>query len=245
MALNRHGRAGKVLQIEVATIFFIALLAALSAAALGAAGSKSRSFAGGRPSVYLLNRAGEAAAIWKSFGLKGAVLVHFGDSIATRKMTERELMPLLKGSGAGYDQLLASARSVLNDNNYIYFASRINQVRRVFGVIPDDKWSAVRRKAGRASVFSVGGENISGWIDGLPLVSGPLKNLPQIDEPVVLDFGADFFKDQTIEPWRVRTALRRAGLRYHIVTITPPRKDDPEYEKTMAKIEAFRSYLKQ
>ncbi|MCK4267815.1 MAG: hypothetical protein KAX16_03185, partial [Actinomycetia bacterium] len=127
--------------------------------------------------------------------------------------------------------------------NYLYAALRSNYIRRIFGVVPDSEWPKIKDILAARSLFTVNDAGASTWMDGLPLHSGRLAKLPKIDEPVILNFSADYFVDKDTSARAVAEQLKKSGIDFDLVTITYPETKKPGYERATTEIKKLRSLL--
>lgn len=230
-------------QTEILITIVVAILALLALFLLWRTGINYRSTPSAAPRVFLLSQEREAYAVWRSYNVRGRALVHFGEHMPTQRISTDKVQQLTAARKRSFDQAADTETDILNRKNYIYAASRANYVRKIISVVPDAEWQRLKARFEKSGGFEVSDASLSNWIDGLPLTSVRLETLPLLDEPVLLNISSDYFLNEATAPSRVLSALQRTRLRFDIVTIALPPKDDKKYEKAMKKIDEFQSYL--
>ncbi|MCK4267906.1 MAG: hypothetical protein KAX16_03650, partial [Actinomycetia bacterium] len=100
--------------------------------------------------------------VWNNLGIKGRTVVYFGKHMPVKEIGQGDLKKLLKEDGN------------LKNDNYLYAALRSNQIRRIFGIVPDSEWPKIKKLLSARSLFKVNERGASTWMDGLPLHSGRL-----------------------------------------------------------------------
>lgn len=239
---NKSAIALRAEQIEIVTLVVILALAAFLPIFLWRTGQDSRHSPSLKPRVYLLNRESDAYAIWQSFGIKGRTIIHFGRHLPMKQVPAESLRKLTLARQGDFYGLLEVSKKELAAANYLYAASRANFVRQILAVVPDEAWSKVKNNLNTNPVFSVGNGFADVWIDGLPLRTGKLRTLPAVPEPVILNFSADYFVDTSATPEGTISGLRTRGVRFDVVTITPP-PDQPKYKTARTKIGTLKALL--
>ena len=218
-------------QIETAVITLVILLALVSVVGMWRSGIGSRVFSKNKVTMQKIDHERDVYMAWKSGGVKGRTVIHFGKHMPVKKISQGDLKKLLKEDGN------------LKNDNYLYAALRSNHIRRIFGVVPDSEWPKVKKLLSARRRFTVDEKGASTWMDGLPLHSGSLAKLPQVNEPVVLNFSADYFVEQDTSARAVVEQLKKSGIEFDLVTITAPSTKKPGYRRASAEIKKLRSLL--
>ncbi len=235
---DQHKRATQK-QIEIATIAFILVLALISAVGMWRSGSGARVFSEKEISVTNIKKERDAFGVWKRSGVKGRTVIHFGEHLPVKAIGPEDLKKLAKTA----DNQRDLGKVGLRNDNYLYGALRSNYIRSIFGVVPDSEWPRIKKLLSGRSLFTVNEKGASTWMDGLPLHSGRLAKLPQFNEPVVLNFSADYFAAKDTSAQAVASQLKKSGIDFDLVTIASPATRKPGYERATAEVKKLRSLL--
>jgi len=185
MAISKQ-KTASIICFVVTFLFLITLFS------LATAGKSSRKFKQLK-NFYLLKQEKQAFKVWQKAKVKGRVVVHFSAHLPIAFNNKSQTV-------AGISELKA------NNKNYLYVASQLNIVRKIIAVVPVNLWPAVQAKLNASGVYAVHNGYAEGWLDGMPITILPLKKLPLVNEPVLLNFSSDFFTSKE-EPHKVVASL--------------------------------------
>ena len=226
-------------QIETAVIALVVILAMVAGVGMWQSGIGARVFSEKEVSVQNIKKERDVFGVWKRSGVKGRTVIHFGKHLPVKAIGPEDLKKLAKTD----DNQKDLGKVGLRNNNYLYGALRSNYIRSIFGVVPDSEWPRIKKLLSARSLFTVNEKGASTWMDGLPLHSGRLAKLPQFNEPVVLNFSADYFAAEHTSAQAVIKQLKKSGIDFDLVTITSPATRKPGYKRSTAEVKKLRSLL--
>lgn len=206
------------------------------------------------PAVRVLENHSSALIAWRSAGVRDRIVVHVDGhadldwlpdgTIARIAAASPEELPGLELHPYAMDGTTLSRFGIWD---WLYPAARLGMIRELVWLVPDgtlagrdDVVDFVREvivskiqmvAVDEARTLHASGRTIRGTLLGLPVVVCELADLPQIDEPVLLDVDLDYFttrsaktQEVTETPW-IRPAkfvegLAARGLRTDLVTMS-------------------------
>ncbi|MGH9390975.1 MAG: hypothetical protein ACRD1Z_15265, partial [Vicinamibacteria bacterium] len=204
--------------------------------------------------IHLYENHSSALIAWRQEGVRERVVVHL-DAHADLDWLPDETIAHIAASLPGELSELemrpyamdGTEMSRFCSRNFLYPAARLGIVRELFWVVPDGTFeepSFAERLAldvlvggmqmvteEEAKGLRVEGKRIRGRLLGLPVTICELDDLPDLEEPVLLDIDLDFFTTRSAidanvgaSPWifpkAVIEALGRRGIRTDVVTVS-------------------------
>jgi len=150
----------------------------------------------------------EALFFWQSLGIRGACCIHVDAHLDTSEFD----VPLLS----------AVPQPEINCGNYLLHALRSGVVREVIWVVPPHlcpgplsvnwaleelaRWNFL--KTDDVATLRLEQGRIYGQLEGHPLCLCTSDNLPQVQDPCLLDIDADYFLDPRDEIWETPFELQ-------------------------------------
>jgi len=240
---------------------FAAVLAMLGAACgEGAPDAGARQAAAARvgvepvPVVHLFENHSSSLVAWRRADVRDRVVVHLDGHPDLDWLPPETVARIAAASPDELRTLELHPYALDGDTlrrfaiwNFVYPAARLGIVRRMVWVVPDgtlhDPWEAWRLTReiltdkldgvglDEASGFRLQGRAIEGEVLGVPLTIVELRDLPAIEETVLLDIDLDYFttrsavSQEVVEvPWigpeEVVAGLRAKGIRTDLATIS-------------------------
>ncbi len=195
------------------------------------------------PEIVQLQEKAQDYFIWKERGLHGRVLLHF-DNIFDVSPPSREAMWVLSGNDhrnlVRFDSGIGNA--VRNDN-YVLFAMSRFIVRKAILITARSKYADIRDELRESGYLPFRGGYLSNFI-GIPKVVADTDHIPVIDEPVLMDFHADFFSNPDVSPDELYDKLIQLKLRTDLITFTTSREDRDVTLEGVKKMERFIELLR-
>jgi tetratricopeptide (TPR) repeat protein len=206
------------------------------------------------PAVHVYENHSSALIAWRRAGVRGRILVHLDGHIDYDWLPDETVARIAAASPDELRELEhhpyamdGEAYSRFGIWNFIYPAARLGIVRELVWVVPDgslqdafsvsqlarfqllDKLQKV--KVREAAGLRRDGRVLHGTLLGLPVTICELSDLPDLPEPVLLDFDLDYFTTRsavtqgvTRGPWTTPEAvieeLHNRGVRTDLVTIS-------------------------
>lgn len=162
----------------------IVLLFVLTLVALDSYGKKRRVYVSeGMPASVAIENPQDAYALWKSKGVKGRVLVLFGN----------------------YPHFIRSADYTgvreITSNNFVEYSAFINIVRKIYFVVPDEGWEE-KERLNEVGVF----RTVSGMerglylynLVGIPIIATTPTSLPPLSDPPLVYINKKMFDEAMI-----------------------------------------------
>ncbi len=153
----------------------------------------------GRPlEVHLVADSPALYRLWRNAGVRGRTLVHVGRFLHFVPAQEED-----PTTGACVDVPIAGGEAKLDSRNFLWVAGYAGIVRRIFYVVPPERF---RKPPGAWDRVDVSGfeRRVS-------------SHLPELREPVLLDVHASYF--ESTDGGALREALRASGLDTDLVTL--------------------------
>lgn len=135
-----------------------------------------------------------AVAVWTEDGVRGRVLVHFDRHIR---------------AGEGGE---------LTNENYVYQATVMNIVRKIYHIIPDNSWPEVSDTLSKRDEVSKEGETFRLTLEGAPIIITRIDNIPFIEEKVLVDINCDYWSGDDLG--RVKSLLEDGLLTADVITVS-------------------------
>ncbi len=174
---------------------------------------------GGALEVRLVANAPAAYRQWRNAGVRGRTLVHLGRFLHFVPVQEDE-----PTTGACTDVPIARAEARLDNRNFLWVAGYSGIVRRIFYVVPPERFVGKPR---------------GGWdrIDASGFERRVSSRLPELREPVLLEIHASYFEatdgDALLED------LRSSGLETDLAILDLAQDGPDVSERARERLRAF------
>lgn len=197
--------------------------------------------------VFLMENHNQALLLWRKTGQKNRILVHIDRHFDFVNILDKDPAGLLEARSIADFKKMAknnffwnlSGRkkdALVHIGNYIYPAVKENIVREFYWIVPDSTFKNNRRiKLFKREIEDIVGfgakeNNKLNWQDnffisnigGVKLIISRLKDLPKLDQEVLLDIDVDYFIDNE-RPWLYPDTfiqkLKERGLSSDFITI--------------------------
>ncbi|TAN44938.1 MAG: hypothetical protein EPN22_04735 [Nitrospirae bacterium] len=160
-----------------------------------------------RPKVIFVDRPAEALRVWKSFGVRGRILVLFD---RTNRMGGDE--------GAEAFSVALPGASTATDFNYVDLAIRDNTVRKVWHVIPDRQWEEAAGNLNRNPLARRHGGVFSLVLTSTEFSITKPEGLPVTAEPVLLNMNGEALSFHDYEA--ILSLMEKGAFRPDVVVIS-------------------------
>lgn len=218
--------------LRTLTSVLIVILVAASLFILSHTGVSSRlygsakGFSDGDVPYYILRTSAEVYPFWKSAGVRGRAVIHFGRFLHYVGVD----MP---GVYEGRDRfpvktadLLGEYEKKLEYRNFLRVAVKGNVARELYNVLPPEAFREKFRSVG-------GGSRAEGvWVAGDTVVTHDFGlrrtitgRIPLVEEPVLINIDASYFSGADAPA--LLSELKRSGVRTDLLTLTLS-EDNPD-----------------
>lgn len=199
----------------------------------------------GRPEIAVVEEQWQVYDIWKSRGLHGRVVVHF-DNVLDIKPLSGKNMDIVFGYYPGkLETLVNGPEKALGSENFILFAVADDIARKVVGVVPDTKLREIDNALRMSGYMKYSGYYRGFFLNGgVPKLITTAKKLPSFNEPVLMDFDANFFSSSDVSPREVFDDLKRLRIKTDLVTVSMSRGDKDVSPEGIEKMKVFVELLR-
>ncbi len=173
---------------------------------------------GGRLEVHLVADSAAVYRVWRNAGVRGRTLVHVGRFLHFVPAQEED-----PTTGACRGVTTADAEAKLDNRNFLWVAGYAGIVRRIFYVVPPERF---RKPPGTWDRIDVSGfeRRVS-------------SRLPEPREPVLLDVHASYF--EATDGGTLLDQLRASGLATDLVTLNLAMDGSDVSERSRERLRAF------
>lgn len=107
---------------------------------------------------------------WLNNNVKGRALIQVSDNLPIEKVSEKNIEKILKDK--------KNIAEIINERNYLYIAIRLNIIRKIYGIVSDQRWDALKSNfetTGNNKVYRLRGDHLAGHVEGVPVTALPLS----------------------------------------------------------------------
>ena len=187
--------------------------------------SKRYEISGDALPVIVVNRSTELYHLWKSKGYAGRKIVHIGNYLHFVPTNISEINSKVGQEELSGTDIRKAYEAKLSYKNFLLIAMQSGIARSVFNILPRERFI---EKYGRGAKidpkFAPVDDEVSFHYFGSERVVS--SRLPEIEEAVLLNIDASFFKNNS-EVLEFSKLLKRAGLSIDLITLCMA-EDNPE-----------------
>lgn len=149
-------------------------------------GSRNDSF------IHLVSRQQDVFPIYETAGLWGSRVIHLNRFFNMQEYSPKEQFvtthfPVqVTGMKSAYERGIDS-------HNWLFIATRTGLVRTMTTVLPEQVFAELVKKSPNDRVFTYAAGTIRGYTYDIPRTITTLNDLPEIEEPVVVNVDAGYF----------------------------------------------------
>lgn len=190
-----------------------------------------------KPNLFVLSEPREAYSKWKSLKLKGRVVIHLGSHLPV-KQDLRELM-IPTNDTRVLSRRIDGSTLKLRDNNYLAAAMFDDIIRKIYAIVPDDKWDQTKSNLLKQGFYPFNGNYFDGALPtGTHVEIGPLALLSKVDEPVLVNLEANYFSSKNSAE-NLISAFKKDNIRTDCVTISISKRNPETSSLMKANAERF------